>query len=226
MAGLSGKQNIVDIVAASEQLVPSTAPPPPPRKTDDCPLGHPNERGSRFCSACGMSMNAQVPAQADPQAARPKPAGQLSEEEKAERDRQHAAAVAAAAAFEQAPEQIVPSQGEAVLIHFLEDGLTFAGRVWYRGQELAIGPDHPRWPEVTGWIMLDKAQQFERWGKQYFDHGPWPFQRSYVDPSARYEELRAAGGDGKVTGPTEEELRRADEAESRRNRGVPAPAMG
>jgi len=224
MAGLSGQQQVVDIVAASRQLAPWEDPDGAKEpRTEACPFGHPNDPGARFCSACGLSMHAQVPQVQPPE--RPKPAAELSDEERAERERQHAAAVAAAAQFERAPEQIVPTQGEAVLIHFTEDGLTAFGRVWYRGQELAIGPDHPRWPEAVGWIMMDKAAQFGRWGRQYFEHGPWPFQRSYVDPAARYEDLAAVGGQGKVPGPSEEELRRADEAEARRNRGVPAPAL-
>jgi hypothetical protein len=234
MAGLSGKQNIVDIAAASEQLVPSQVPPAkvgpgPGHKVRDpsrCALSHVNEPDARFCSTCGLSMNAQAPPPlARPDQDRPRPVAELTDEEKAERERQHAEAVAAAAAFEKAPEVIVPSEGEAVLIHFVEDGLTAFGRVWYRGQELAIGPDHPRWAEALGWIMLDKAAQFERWGKQYFDHGPWPFQRSYVDPGARYEEMKTVGGQGRVPGPSEEELRRADAAEAARGRGVPAPAL-
>jgi hypothetical protein len=225
MAGLSGNQIVVDIAAASEQLCPSGPPPPGPEpERAPCALGHPNDVTARFCATCGLSMNAQLPPPGPGDQARPKPTAELSAEERAERERQHAEAIAAAAAFETAPEQIVPSTGEAVLIHFTEDGLTAFGRVWYRGQELAIGPDHPRWPEAVGWVTLTKAQQYERWGKQYFDTGPWPFQHSYVDPAAQYEGLKAIGGDGKLAGPSEDELRRADAAEAARNRGVPAPA--
>jgi hypothetical protein len=225
MAGLSGKQHVVDIVAASEQLAPSGPPPAPPEpERVPCLMGHPNELAARFCSACGLSMNAQPPP-AQPGPARPRPAAELTAEERDERERQHAAAITAAAAFEREPEVIVPAEGEVVLIHFTEDGLTCFGRVWYRGQELAIGPGHPRWGEAVGWIMLDKAGQYARWGRQYFDHGPWPFQRSYVDPAGRFEELAAVGGQGKVPGPTEEQLRQADAAEAARNRGVPAPAL-
>ena len=231
MAGLSGTQHVVDIVAASEQLAPSAASvslevaPAAPTDVGSCALGHPNTASARFCAECGLSMSAQAPPSPAGQAARPKPAAELTDEEKAERERQHQQAIAAAAAFEAAPEQIVPSEGEAVLIHFVEDGLTAFGRVWYRGQELAIGPDHPRWAEARGWVTLDKAGQYERWGKQYFDSGPWPFQHSYVDPGAQYEKLKVIGGEGSVPGPDEEALRRADAAERARGRGVPAPAL-
>lgn len=225
MAGLSGTQHVVDIVAASRQLAPWEEPGEPEEpRTQACAFGHPNPPGSRFCADCGLSMNAQLAPGAE--TVRPKPAAELTDEERAEREQQHMAAITAAAAFEKAPEVILPAEGEAVLIHFTEDGLTAFGKVWYRGQELAIGPDHPRWPEAVGWIMLDKAGQFARWGRQYFDHGPWPFQRSYVDPAAHYEDMRPVGGQGKMSGgPSEEELRRADEAEQRRNRGVPAPVL-
>jgi hypothetical protein len=231
MAGLSGTQQVVDVVAASEQLAPSQVPadigPAPGHKVRDpyrCALSHVNEPDAKFCSTCGLPMTAQAPPPGGTQP-RPKPAAELTDEERAERERRHAEALATAAAFERAPEVIVPAAGETILIHFTEDGLTVFGRVWYRGQELAIGPDHPRWPEAVGWIMMDKAAQYARWGRQFFDHGPWPFQRSYVDPAAKFEELAAVGGQGKIPGPSEEELRRADAAEAARGRGVPAPAM-
>jgi len=155
----------------------------------------------------------------------------LSDEEKAERDRQHAQALAAAQQFENQQLQYQPSQGESVLIHFVEDGFTFAGQVWYRGQEIEIGPDHPRWQEVLGWITLDKYQQIDRYGKQYFDHGPWPGRRSYTEAAGQFERLysgRDADGNltGAFTGPDADALRRADEEERRRGRAVPLPVFG
>jgi len=233
MAGLSGKQRAVDIAAASEQLVPSQLPPAksgpgPGHKVRDpsrCALSHVNEPDARFCSTCGLPMNAQAPPLARPDQDRPKPAAELTGEERAERERAHQHALAVAAQFEHAAEVIVPPAAEAVLLHFIEDGLTAFGRVWYRGQELAIGPDHPRWAEAVSWVTLTRMQQYERWGKAYFEHGPWPGQRSYVDPAAQFEQLAPVGGQGKLPGPSEEELRRADAAEAARGRGVPAPVL-
>lgn len=167
-------------------------------------------------------MDAEVPVRQAP--VRPKPAAELTAEEQAARDRQHADAQRAAAAFEAAPAAYVPSQGEAVTIHFVEDGLTFAGQVWFRGQEITIGPDHPRWPEVRSWILLDKYQQIERYGRQYFDRGPWPFKHTYE--GAEFERLGVVGGEGSFAGPGEEALRQAEEAERRRAGAVPAPAFG
>jgi hypothetical protein len=237
MAGLSGEQAVIDVVALSERLCPSTSnetasrlePPPgvPTEIASSCPLGHPNAPGMRFCGACGLPVGASIPVRGEPQ--RPKPAAELTPAEKADREREHAAAVAAAAQFESAPQQYVPAEGEAVLIHFVADGLTAFGQVWYRGQELSIGPDHPRWTEALGWITLNRWQQADRWGEQKFDFGPWPGRSSYAEAYGSFEQLfgrDAQGNKVAITGPTVQQLRDADEAERRRGRAVPAPAFG
>jgi hypothetical protein len=164
-------------------------------------------------------------------APRPRPAAELSPAERAEREQQHAAAVLAAAQFERQESRYVPSAGEAVLIHFVADGLTAFGQVWYRGQELQIGPDHPRWAEALRWITMSRFEQIERWGEQKFDFGPWPGRKSYTDEAGSHQRLFSGRGtDGKpagfFAGPTEEQLRQADAAEARRGRAVPAPAFG
>jgi len=71
---------------------------------------------------------------------------------------------------------------QTVLIHFTADRLTAFGQVWYRGQELEIGPGHPRWPEAADWITLTPEQQVQRFGEQKFAPGPWPGPRPYHDP--------------------------------------------
>lgn len=185
-----------------------------------CALGHDNPAGSRFCGDCGLSMAAPAPTRAQPK--RPKPASELTAKERAQRDRQHSEAIAAAAAFEGQPVAYQPAEGESVLIHFIEDGLTAFGQVWYRGQELEIGPAHPRWSQARDWVTLSRAQQVDRWGKQYFDAGPWPGRRSYLDGAGSFENLKSLDKLATVTGPTEDELRRADEIEARRGRSVPA----
>ena len=243
MAGLSGPQAVVDITAAAEKLRPSSGPAAPaePEKRPEvpeqvmtdagppCALGHPNPHGTRFCGSCGLPMDAELPVPGSAPM-RPRPAAELSPAERAERERQHAEAIAAARQFEGAPAQYVPAEGEAVLIHFVADGLTAFGQVWYRGQELAIGPSHPRWGEAVGWITLTRFQQVDRWGEQKFDFGPWPGRRSYTEALGSFEQLASKrDSDGKLTGifagPTEEELRRADQAEAARGRAVPAPAF-
>jgi hypothetical protein len=228
---------MVDVVAASEKLRPSTppepVPPPPPKRGDAmeitwaCALGHAAPPDSAFCPRCGL------PRGTDPalvavtaEAARPRPAAELSAEELAEREARHAEAIAAAARFEAQPQEFVRAEGEAILIHFIEDGLTAFGQVWYRGQELEIGPSHPRWAEALGWITLDRFAQIERWGKQKFDRGPWPGRRSYADAAGSFEHLSVTAPDGTkipYAGPSAAELQAADAAEQRRGRAVPAP---
>lgn len=171
-------------------------------------------------------MDAPAPEKVDLNEARPKPVGMLSPEERAERDRQHAEAMAAARAFENAPPVYQRTEGEAVLVHFIEDGLTAFGQVWFRGQEIEIGPGHPRWEQARGWILLDRNGQIERYGKQYFAPGPWPGRRSYLDGADSFEQLATGDKKGKFAGPGEEALRQADEAERRRGRAVPAPQFG
>lgn len=246
MAGLSGKQVIVDVVAISELLVPSAVPELPTEEPEvlepalivptqletselqpwpSCALGHQNQPDARFCAACGLPMGAAAPFKAEAQ--RPVPAGQLSAEEAAAREEQHKIAMAATAQFERQQPAFQPTEGEAVLIHFVADGLTAFGQVWYRGQELEIGPTHPRWSEALSWITLTRFQQVERWGEQKFDFGPWPGRRSYADAMGSFQQLTIGTGDNASTyaGPGEAELRAADDAERRRARAVPAPTL-
>jgi hypothetical protein len=233
MAGLSGHQTVVDVVAASEALRPSAAPVPQagaepvPALVDTlpaarCMLGHETPYGFRFCPTCGVPMDAEAPQPGVVTAARPKPAAELTPEERAERERQHAAALAAARRFEQAEPTYVPTEGEAVLIHFVADGFTAFGQVWFRGQEMEIGPGHPRWAEARRWITLSRFEQIDRYGEQKFDFGPWP-GRPYVDAAGSFERLVTGPKDAPVPVPvpTAAQLAQAQEAEVRRGRAVP-----
>ena len=188
-----------------------------------CVLGHKNELTAKFCSDCGLSMALQAsPLAGAATASRPKPAAELTPEERAERERQHAAALAAARRFEQAEPTYVPTEGEAVLIHFVADGFTAFGQVWFRGQEMEIGPGHPRWAEARRWITLSRFEQIDRYGEQKFDFGPWP-GRPYVDAAGSFERLVTGPKDAPVPVPvpTAAQLAQAQEAEVRRGRAVP-----
>jgi hypothetical protein len=105
------------------------------------------------------------------------PAGALDAEAKARRDQQHMEALAANARIEQEipdfTQQADPSL-QQVHIHFVSDGFTWAGQVWYAGQEIRIGPEHPRWLSALAWIRLSKMEQYQRYGKVFFDFGPFP----------------------------------------------------
>lgn len=71
---------------------------------------------------------------------------------------------------------------EYITIHFLEDGHTALGHVWYRGQELTfeVGSEaHNSTFDRNGesWLDLadDPREQVLRYGGQKFARGPWPF---------------------------------------------------
>lgn len=151
----------------------------------DCPLGHPNADGVRFCSECGMSMDAMVLTErVDLDAVRAAMPPAETPEARAERDRQHLDALAANARAEQGIallEQQQDTSERKVTIHFIADGFTWAGQVWMAGQEISIGPQHPRWASAQPWITLSKSEQVERYGRVWFDQGPWPY-RNMIAP--------------------------------------------
>ncbi len=72
-----------------------------------------------------------------------------------------------------------PSQPGAVTVHFVEDGFTLLGKVWYRGEELTINPNTPQWdaallnggPRLV--IQQDEFEQEEKYHARYFRPGPW-----------------------------------------------------
>jgi hypothetical protein len=240
VAGLSSGK-VVDVVAASEKLVPSQQPPteppsglevapPAPTGVGTCPLGHENPAGTTFCGSCGLKVADQQVAAARVDLSQARPEQPQTDEDRAARDRQHLEAQRAAQAFENVPEEYVPSEEGGILIHFVADGLTAFGKVWYRGQELEIGPSHPRWAEAVRWITLTRYEQVDRYGEQKFEQGPWPGRRSYTEGLGAFERLAARrGSDGKLSGhfagPSPEQLAQADEAERRRGRAVPAPSF-
>jgi len=70
--------------------------------------------------------------------------------------------------------------GDDIAVHFIEDGLTALGQVWYRGQVLRMAVGDAVWAKTLGhdgssWLELSKQRQIEVYGKQFFDYGPWPF---------------------------------------------------
>lgn len=76
----------------------------------------------------------------------------------------------------------LPDDKEYITIHFLEDGHTALGHVWYRGQELTfeVGSEaHKTTFDRNGnsWLDLadDPREQVKRFGGQKFARGPWPF---------------------------------------------------
>ena len=83
---------------------------------------------------------------------------------------------------EKAEPETVSDEKEYITIHFLEDGHTALGYVWYRGQELTfeVGSDAYNSTfdrEGNTWLDLidNPREQVLRYGGQKFARGPWPF---------------------------------------------------
>ena len=63
---------------------------------------------------------------------------------------------------------IEPGPGQ-VLIHMVDDGLTFGQKVYLRGEELAVDP------EENPWVNYSRTEQIRRFEKQLYAKGPWPY---------------------------------------------------
>lgn len=75
-----------------------------------------------------------------------------------------------------------PTEDGALTIHFVDDGFTVLGKVWYRGEELTLVPGTPQWdlaPRYRGKMFadLDEFDQEEIWGRRFFRAGPWRGRR-------------------------------------------------
>jgi hypothetical protein len=151
-----------------------------PSGVQECPLGHANATGARFCAECGLTVgDVTLAPRVDLEAVREavRPGSSLDQAERARRDREHVEAIAANARAEQEIVDITQQEdpsAQKIRIHFVEDGFTWAGKVWNRGDELELGPQHPRWEDALRWIRLTKQEQFQRYGRVFFDIGPFP----------------------------------------------------
>lgn len=97
------------------------------------------------------------------------------------------------------PAFTTPTEGavRALLIHFLDDGFTAFGTMWYRGQELEIsvpGPHYEASKDIYGVSWIDELlgpagemKQARRFGKVLFREGPWPGD-SFEDQTAALKE--------------------------------------
>lgn len=91
-----------------------------------------------------------------------------------------------------------PSAEGAVTIHFLEDGFTKFGRVWFRGEHLTLNPNTEQWKEAedpqTGKVfaLMGEDEQIERWGRRLFRQGLWKGMRwDQIDDPSLTEEDKA-----------------------------------
>lgn len=86
-----------------------------------------------------------------------------------------------------------PSVEGSITVHFLEDGLTLLGKVWYRGEELTINPGTENWAAAASILELDEFAQEERWGKRFFRPGVWRGKRlDEIDDPELTEDEKAA----------------------------------
>lgn len=142
----------------------------------------------------------------------PKP---TPEQQEIERLRHQVAQLAGKKDAEPEVEQLTaPGSSDNIRIHFLEDGLTALGQVWYRGQELEFEPGSRAYQDTfnrfgQSWLELagNDFAQVDRWGKVMFRPGPWP-GKNYVDGT--FEPMRAEKDDARVGVPSQEELAAAD----------------
>lgn len=195
-----------------------------------CSSGHLIDGAAKFCMECGdQRPDLQAPVSgagfAAELAARVVPSEELTPAGRAERERQHAAAVRLGR--QDAPLVYEPPTGQrpTILFHVLKSGWTFAGQVWYRGQEIELEEGSSRWQEAQRFINWTDAEQFEQYGRLAWRLGPWPGKQSYAaEGPDSYQRLSPLSKNGaEVRGPSEEQLRQADAMEARRGRGVPRP---
>lgn len=113
-----------------------------------------------------------------------------------------------------------PGDAGNILIHFLEDGFSALGRVWYRGDELEFEVGSQAYRDTfnkngVSWLELrgNEFGQVDRFGKIMFRNGPWP-GKSYTDGT--YEALRREAGEGTIPPPSKAELEAAEKARKRR----------
>jgi hypothetical protein len=106
-----------------------------------------------------------------------RPAPALTPEEKMIRDLEDQLAKKKAANITTAFEE---ASGDYVHIHFIRDGFTACGEVWYRGQEIKFdkaGEAYANTLDRNGDSWLDLADntggQYARWGEEYFRSGPF-----------------------------------------------------
>lgn len=67
-------------------------------------------------------------------------------------------------AAQQPPVEVPAEEGRR--IHFIEDGVTIGGRVFYRGEEFVVAMD-------AEWATLSGREQILRYGKRMYREGHW-----------------------------------------------------
>lgn len=105
------------------------------------------------------------------------------------------------ASIESVQEIVEEVDGEGFLIHILEDGLTVAGRVRYRGEEILFGPaayEETKDRFGVSWLLQDDSAQYERWGSVKFRKGPWPGKKTYAENDLASADIRSVAAITKI----------------------------
>lgn len=91
---------------------------------------------------------------------------------------------ASALESDDAPElpNVDPNDASAVTVHFLDDGFTALGRVWYRGEQITVSKNSKEWEEDgRHWMKMTEYDQIKKYGKRLFGHGEWPYSGYDLD---------------------------------------------
>lgn len=100
---------------------------------------------------------------------------QIEADKAAEQARREELAAARAAAI---PAPVAPKFRK--VFHLVNDGLTFAGKVWYRGEEIVVEEGTTEFElafDRKGNFILGKSEveQIETYGEVKYREGPWPY---------------------------------------------------
>lgn len=111
---------------------------------------------------------------------RPLPESQLTEEQRQIRELEHRLALKKGKSDGGPTGYEVPTSGDTIHIHFVKDGFTAQGEVWFRGQEVVFdrqGVAYKQTQDRNGnsWVDLagDAGAQYDRYGDEYFRPGPF-----------------------------------------------------
>jgi hypothetical protein len=128
------------------------------------------------------------------------PPGKTLAEERPDRDKETRDETTAEAEATSASAGVCGEATDRVTVHFVDDGFTGLGRIWFRGMELRLDRGSPGWertcdPEGKSWLELTDALQEQRYGRVMFRPGRWPgepwpkdqresFLKDYSQPSS------------------------------------------
>lgn len=177
----------------ADLLGPATTKAPVTKAPEPAPVAAPTPVQPPVQAAVPVSAPAPV-------ASRPAPEAELSAEQKEIRDLRHQLAVANSRKLENLPDdavELIPAvSADRIIIHFVRDGFTHAGRIWYRGQELAFDPGTQPYEDTKdrygfSWLDLDEMGQAASYGHVFWRKGPWPGKR-FDDPTAEAKERQRA----------------------------------